>query len=143
MRIFIADDSSAILNRLVKMVSQIHYTKVIGLASNGEDAITSILKLKPDLVILDLRMPKGNGFDVIRNIKKNNLSMTELVLTSFATSQHRELCKQLGVEYFFDKTTEFEQAIEIIERLTSQTKDELLSEDLLPLTELPKEGHDI
>ena len=143
MRIFIADDSSAILNRLVKMVSQIHYTKVIGLASNGEDAITSILKLKPDLVILDLRMSKVNGFDVIRNIKKNNLSTTVLVLTSFATSQHRELCKQLGVEYFFDKTTEFEQAIEIIERLTSQTKDELLSEDLLPLTELPKEGHDI
>ena len=143
MRIFIADDSSAILNRLVKMVSQIHNAKVVGLASDGEDAITSILKLKPDLVILDLRMSKVNGFDVIRNIKKNNLSTTVLVLTSFATSQHRELCKQLGVEYFFDKTTEFEQAIEIIERLTSQTKDELLSEDLLPLTELPKEGHDI
>jgi len=143
MRIFIADDSSAILNRLVKMVSQIHYTKVIGLASNGEDAITSILKLKPDLVILDLRMPKVNGFDVIRNIKRNNLSTTVLVLTSFATSQHRELCKQLGVEYFFDKTTEFEQAIDVIERLTSQRKDELLSEDLLPLTELPIGGHDI
>ena len=143
MRILIADDSSAILDRLVKMVSQIHNAKVVGLASNGEDAITSIQKLKPDLVILDLRMPKGNGFDVIRNIKRNNLSTTVLVLTSFATSQHRELCKQLGVEYFFDKTTEFEQAIDVIERLTSQTKDELLSEDLLPLTELPTGGHDI
>ena len=143
MRILIADDSIVIQGRLVKMVSQIHNAKVVGLASNGEEAIASIQKLKPDLVILDLRMPKGNGFDVIRNIKKNNLSTTELVLTSFATNSHKELCKQLGVEYFFDKTTEFEQAIEVIERLTSQTKDELLSEDLLPLTGLPIGGHDI
>jgi two-component system, NarL family, response regulator DevR len=119
MRIFIADDSSAILDRLVKMVSQINHTKVVGLANNGEDAITSIQKLKPDLVILDLHMPKVNGFDVIRNIKKNNLLTTVLVLTNFATIPHRELCKQLGVEYFYDKTTEFEQAIEVIERLAS------------------------
>jgi len=143
MRIFIADDSLAILDRFVKMVSQIHNAKVVGLASNGEDAITSIQKLKPDLVILDLRMPKGNGFDVIKNIKKNNLSMTELVLTSFATSSHKELCKQLGVEYFFNKTTEFEQAIDVIERLASQTKDEFLSTDFLPRTGLPIGGHDI
>jgi DNA-binding NarL/FixJ family response regulator len=125
------------------MVSQIHNAKVVGLASTGGDTITSIQKLKPDLVILDLHMPKGNGFDVIRHIKKNNLSTTELVLTSFATSSHKELCKRLGVEYFFDKTTEFEQAIEVIERLTSQTKDELLSADFIPLTELPIGGHDI
>ena len=117
MRILIVDDSIVIQNRLVKMVSQIHNAKVVGLASNGEDAITSIQKLKPDLVILDLHMPKGNGFDVIRNIKKNNLLTIVLVLTSFATSSHKKLCKQLGVEYFFDKTTEFEQAIEVIERL--------------------------
>jgi DNA-binding NarL/FixJ family response regulator len=88
-------------------------------------------------------MPKVNGFDVIRYIKKNNLSTTVLVLTNFVTVPHRELCMQLGVKYFFDKTTEFEQAIDVIERLTSQTKDELLSEDLLPLTGLPIGGHDI
>jgi DNA-binding NarL/FixJ family response regulator len=130
MRILVADDSPVILNRLVKMVSQIHNAKVVGLASDGVEAITLIQKLNPDLVILDLRMPKLNGIDVIRNIKKNNLSTTVLVLTSFATIAHKELCKQLGVEYFFDKTTEFEQAIDEIERLTSETKDELLSGDI-------------
>lgn len=130
MRIFIADDSHVIQDRLVKMVSRIQNTKVVGLANDGVEAITSIQKLKPDLVILDLRMPKINGFDVIRNIKKSKLLTTVLVLTSFATSSHKELCKQLGVEYFFDKTTEFEQAIEVIKKLTSETKDELLSPDL-------------
>jgi len=143
MQILIVDDSRAVQSRLAKMVSIIHNAKVVGLANEGAEAISSIQKLKPDLVILDLHMPKVNGFDVIRYIKKNNLSTTVLVLTNFVTVPHRELCMQLGVKYFFDKTTEFEQAIDVIERLTSQTKDELLSEDLLPLTGLPIGGHDI
>ena len=143
MQILIVDDSRAVQSRLAKMVSIIHDAKVVGLANDGTEAISSIQKLKPDLVILDLHMPKVNGFDVIRYIKKNNLSTTVLVLTNFVTVPHRELCMQLGVKYFFDKTTEFEQAIDVIERLTSQTKDELLSEDLLPLTGLPIGGHDI
>jgi two-component system, NarL family, response regulator DevR len=118
MKILIVDDSPVIQDRLVKMVSHVHNAKVVGVASNGGEAILSIQKLKPDLLILDLHMPVLNGFDVLRNIKKNNLSTTVLVLTNFATVPHRELCTQLGVKYFFDKTTEFEQAIEVIERLS-------------------------
>jgi DNA-binding NarL/FixJ family response regulator len=116
-QILIADDSPAVQNRLVKMVSHIHNAKVVGLANDGSEAIESIQKLNPDLVILDLHMPKENGFEVIRNIKKSNLSTIVLVLTNFTTDPHRELCTQLGVKYFFNKTTEFEQAIEVIERL--------------------------
>jgi DNA-binding NarL/FixJ family response regulator len=130
MHILIADDSPVVQSRLVKMVSQIHNATVVGLANDGVEAITSIQKLKPDLVILDLHMPKVNGFDVIRYIKKNNLSTTVFVLTNFATVPHRELCRQLGIKYFFDKTTEFEQAIEVIEELTSSCHAELSSEGL-------------
>jgi DNA-binding NarL/FixJ family response regulator len=119
MQILIADDSPVVQIRLVKMVSHIHNAIVIGLAHDGVETIALIQKLKPDLVILDLHMPKVNGFDVIRNIKKNNLSTSVLVLTNFASVPHREMCKQLGVEHFFDKTTEFEEAIDAIEKLAS------------------------
>jgi two-component system, NarL family, response regulator DevR len=119
MKILIVDDSPAIQDRLVKMVSHVHNANVVGVASNGDEAISSIQKLIPDLVILDLHMPVVNGFDMLRNIKKNILSTTVLVLTNFATVPHRELCTQLGVKYFFDKTTEFEQAIDVIERLAA------------------------
>jgi len=125
MEILIADDSPAVQSRLVKMVSHIHNAKVVDLANEGTEAILSIQKLKPDLVILDLHMPKENGFDVIRYIGKNNLSTIVVVLTNFATVPHRELCTQLGVKYFFDKTTEFEQAIDVIEELASTCHAEL------------------
>jgi two-component system, NarL family, response regulator DevR len=130
MKILIVDDSPVIQDRLVKMVSHVHNAKVVGVASNGGEAILSIQKLKPDLLILDLHMPVVNGFDVLRNIKKNNLSTTVLVLTNFATVPHRELCTQLGIKYFFDKTTEFEQAIEVIENLASSCQAEQLTEEL-------------
>jgi len=134
MKILIVDDSPVIQERLVKMVSHIHNAKVVGVASNGGEAISSIQKLKPDLVILDLHMPVVNGFDVLRNIKKNNLLTIVLVLTNFATVPHRELCTQLGVKYFFDKTTEFEQAIEVIERLAAGCHAEQPSENLVKVT---------
>jgi DNA-binding NarL/FixJ family response regulator len=130
MKILIVDDSPAIQERLVKMVSHVQNTKVVGVAGNGDEAITSIQKLIPDLVILDLHMPVVNGFDVLRNIKNNNLSTKVLVLTNFATVPHRELCTQLWVKYFFDKTTEFEQAIEVIERLAATYHAELPLEGL-------------
>jgi DNA-binding NarL/FixJ family response regulator len=130
MKILIVDDSPPIQNRLVKMVSHIQNARVVGLANDGVEAILSIQKLKPDLIILDLRLPGVTGFDVLRNIKKNNLSTAVLVLTNFATTPHRDLCKQLGVEYFFDKTTEFEQAIDVIEKLASSCHAESLSEGL-------------
>ncbi len=119
MQVLIVDDHSAIQKRLVKMVSQVRNAQVVGVASDGVEALKLIQDLKPDLVTLDLRMPGMSGFDVIRSIKKNNLSTIVLVLTNFATSAHRDMCSKLGVRYFFDKATEFEQAIEMIEKLAS------------------------
>ena len=135
MKILIVDDSPAIQDRLVKMVSHVHNAKVVGVAGNGDEAISSIQKLLPDLVILDLHMPVVNGFDVLRNIKNNNLSTTVLVLTNFATVPHKELCAQLGVKYFFDKTTEFEQAMDVIERLAAICHAEQPSEGIRVRTE--------
>ena len=130
MQILIVDDSPAVQNRLVKMVSHIHNATVVGLANDGSEAIESIHKLNPDLVILDLHMPKENGFEVIKTIRKDNLCTIVLVLTNFAAVPQREFCSQLGVKYFFNKTTEFEQAIEVIERLASNCHAELPLEGL-------------
>ncbi|MGA2624826.1 MAG: response regulator transcription factor [Bacteroidota bacterium] len=119
MQILIADDHVAIQQRLVKIVSQVRNAQVVGVASDGIEALKLIQDLKPELAILDLRMPGMDGFELIRNVKQNYPSTILLVLTNFATSAHRERCLKLGVKYFFDKTTEFEQAIEMIERLAS------------------------
>ena len=126
MRIVIADDSPGIQDRLKEMISHIGNTSIVGLASDGVEAIHSIHSLKPDVVILDLHMPKASGFDVIKDIIKNDMATVVLVVTNYSLAPYREKCSQLGVKYFFDKTNEFEQAMELIEDLATEKHNEWL-----------------
>jgi DNA-binding NarL/FixJ family response regulator len=119
MRILIVDDSNEIQSRLVRLVTAVKKTRVIGLAGNGADALKLINALKPDLVILDLQMPKKNGLAVIKWITDHHLPTAVLVLTNFATAHHAAMCEKLGAAYFFDKMTEIEPAIEKIGELAS------------------------
>jgi two-component system, NarL family, response regulator DevR len=118
MRLFIADDSSAIRERIVHLVSEVQNAEVVGEASDGAETIRRIPETNPDLVILDLKMPKGSGFDILPLIKSLSHPPLVMVLTNYATSLHRQTCLTLGADYFFDKSKEFEKAIEVIQTLT-------------------------
>ncbi|MCX6133298.1 MAG: response regulator transcription factor [Ignavibacteriales bacterium] len=117
MKLFVADDSSAIRERIVRMVSELKNAEVVGEAADGAEALRRIPESKPDLVILDLKMPVASGFEVLPLIKGLASHPLVMVLTNYATSRHREECKKLGADYFFDKSREFEKAIDVIEAL--------------------------
>ena len=62
----IADDSSLIRERLFGILSQFERLDLIEQAKDTSDAKDKILRLKPDIVILDIRMPGGGGFEVLK-----------------------------------------------------------------------------
>lgn len=82
-RILIADDdlncSKNILNSLEKFAEDI---KIVGLASDGEEAIEMVKRLQPDFLILDLKMPVKNGIDVLDELKKSKNYKTNIILIS-------------------------------------------------------------
>ena len=117
MKLFIADDSSAIRERIVRLVSEVRNAEVVGEAADGAETMQRIPESKPDLVILDLKMPKGSGLDVLPLIKGLSPPPLVMVLTNYATSLHRQACLKLGADYFFDKSGEFEKAMGVIETL--------------------------
>ena len=117
MRIFIADDSAAIRERLVKLLSSIRGVEVVGVAIDGVETMLSVRKTKPDLVILDLQMPTLSGLEILPEIKEMSPSPIVMVLTNFSSHPHRGMCAKLGADYFFDKSTEFEKAIKVIENM--------------------------
>ena len=69
----------------------------------------SISRLQPDAVILDIRMPGGSGIDVLKKIKKNYPSTLVIMFTNYPTAQYRKRCLDLGTDFFFDKSTEFDK----------------------------------
>jgi DNA-binding NarL/FixJ family response regulator len=120
MKIFVADDSSIIRERIVRMLEHLPNARVVGVAADGAEALRGIPESKPDLVILDLKMPKADGIKILPLIKGLSSPPLVMVLTNYATSRHREACTKLGADYFFDKSREFEKAIEVIESLAGK-----------------------
>jgi two-component system response regulator DevR len=123
MRLFVADDSSMIRERILRMLIDVPNAQIVGEATDGEETLRGIPETNPDLVVLDLKMPKASGVEILPLIKGLSKPPLVMVLTNYATSRHREVCTKLGADYFFDKSTEFEKAIGVIETLADACTD--------------------
>ena len=117
LKVFIADDSAPVRERLAALISELETVQLVGQAENGHDAMEAVRKLRPDVVILDIRMPGGNGFQVLEEIKKTVATTVVIMLTAFPYPQYRRKCLEAGAECFFDKTTEFDRVAEALEHL--------------------------
>ncbi len=82
-RILIADDHPVVREGLTGLLSIKPGFEVIGAAEDGEEAVLQANLLKPDVILMDLEMPRKNGLDAIKEIKTNNPDAKILVVTSF------------------------------------------------------------
>ena len=117
MRILIADDSAVVRARLVTLLSELEDVEIVGEAQTCGEATERIRQLQPDVVILDIRMPGGSGIDVLETVKQNTPAPLVMMLTNFPYSQYREKCLRAGADFFFDKSTEFEEMIGVFRSL--------------------------
>jgi len=108
LRLFIADDSALLRGYVLDTIRELGQIQVVGQASDVPTAITDIRKSKPDVVILDIRMPGGSGIDVLKTVKADPSPPTVIMFTNYPDLQYRKQCSQAGADYFFDKSLEFE-----------------------------------
>lgn len=108
LKVLIADDSELLRERLTRLLSTIEGIEVAGEAPDGATALELVQVLKPDALILDLRMPGANGMEVLQQIRQNGDKLKVIILTSFPYPQYRERCLAAGADYFFDKSEELE-----------------------------------
>jgi two-component system response regulator DesR len=109
MKVFIADDSLPIVERLVDLLQDIAGVEIVGHASDVPGAVRGIRQLKPDVVILDLQMPGGSGLDVLRAIRQVLPGLYVLICTNYPYPQFRQECLSAGADCFLDKSSEFEK----------------------------------
>lgn len=120
LKLFIVDDSIPIVERLTNILSGIENLKIVGLATNATKAVEYIMKSNPDVLILDIHMPDGNGIDILKQIKKEKPSIIVVMLTNYPESDYKKICKKEGADYFLDKSIEFEKIGDICRNLVSQ-----------------------
>jgi CheY-like chemotaxis protein len=105
--ILIAEDDEVLLRALYMLFHKGKYT--VASATDGESALTMIGRLKPDLILLDLLMPKMSGFDVLKNVKAEPLlkNIPVIVLSNLGDNADIEKAKSLGaLDYFVKADTD-------------------------------------
>src|SRR5450755_142647 len=96
-RILVADDHPIFRFGLCSLLGSHQGWEVCGEAANGRDAVEKCKQLKPDLLILDICMPRLNGVDAARQILKCNPDQSILVLTAVDSDQVVRECLEAGV----------------------------------------------
>ena len=117
MRVFIADDSDVLRAQIKEILADIEGIEVVGQARDTPEALESIRKLKPDVVILDIRMPSGDGITVLEPIRKEKIPAKVIIFTNYPYLQLRKKYLDAGADFFFYKAIEFEKLIATLERL--------------------------
>lgn len=95
-KILIADDSKTLSDLMKEMLEFKGYeTHVV---HDGEEALATALKEHPDLILLDLRMPKLDGYEVVRKLRNDNWGKTAKILILTATGQIGDIPNDLGIK---------------------------------------------
>jgi len=123
MKVFIADDSRAVVKRLADLLEEVPGAQLLGQASDVPETVQAVQKLRPDVLILDLQMPRGTGLDVLHAIRVDQPHLYVLICTNDAYPQVRDECFAAGANFFLDKSAEFEKIPAILRELIhSKTK---------------------
>lgn len=112
-RVFVVEDSELIRTRLVDNIEALGNHSVVGYADSEDEAIDAIERTKPDVVITDIRLKKGNGIEIVRRIRaQTGESRPKLyVLTNYAYPEYKRQCSLLGADDFFDKSSEYDRLL--------------------------------
>ena len=78
--ILLADDHTIVREGLARLLEEQRDLKVVGTATNGQDAVEKAMELKPDIIIMDIAMPRMNGIEAAKRVRKQLPKTKILVL---------------------------------------------------------------
>lgn len=122
LRVLLVEDSPLIRERLIESISALDNVDIVGLADTAADALAALRRAACDVVILDLQLRAGHGFNVLAALRTSSdrPGITVIVLTNYASSAYRERSIQSGADYFFDKALDYERVTQVLEQLAAR-----------------------
>ncbi len=116
--ILVVDDEDALRTVLSSELTNEGYE--VRSASDGDEAIGELQKAAFDLVLLDIKMPRLNGFEVLKFIKEQHQTSKVVMLTGFADLKNAIESKKLGADDFVSKPYDLVDLLTTIERVLSE-----------------------
>lgn len=128
--VVIVDDHKIFRDGFKLLLKQFPFVQLIGEASNGHEFLELIEDLKPDIVFMDINMPRLNGIEAARLALEVNPEMKIIALTTFPDEEYVEQMLMAGVEGYMLKNSEieeFEKAIKKIHKGGNYFSEEILA----------------
>ncbi len=121
LKVLVVEDSPLVRQRLVAMLMDLQDVAEVGEAEGTQQGTALMRTLQPDLVVLDLKLPDGSGFDVLESARRLPQAPPIAVLTNCATPEYRQRCLELGATAFLDKSMPFNQLKTTLTELLRQS----------------------
>jgi len=121
-RLLLVEDSALIRDVIVEMLHDCEQLDVKDIATTSDEAIDLLNARQYDMIVLDIELAKGTGFDVVRHTRQQDypFKVPDIVmLTNHGNSYYRNLAHNMGVEYFFDKSLQFDECMDVIQQHAS------------------------
>jgi two-component system NarL family response regulator/two-component system response regulator DesR len=102
-KLFIAEDQRMLLGALASLLDLEEDMQVVGQAQNGDEALSSIIKLQPDICLMDIEMPFKSGLEIAEELTKHAASAKVIILTTFARPGYFERAVKAGIHGYLLK----------------------------------------
>lgn len=112
--VYLVDDSKLVCGRIREMLAALPGVEIVGEDATVAAAIAGIPAARPDIVLMDLHLADGSGFDVLRAIGGKDSQTEWYMLSNFASDPYRQIAGRLGVREYFDKFRDFERVKDIV-----------------------------
>jgi DNA-binding NarL/FixJ family response regulator len=113
-KVILADDHQVLRDGLAAVLEKHPAVDVVGQANNGREVIQQCLKLKPDVVLMDINMPELNGVEATRQIHIDQPQIRMIILSMYATKEHIFHAFQAGAQGYLLKET---SALEVVDAI--------------------------
>ena len=118
-RVLVADDQRVVREGLSRLLGLLTGIKVVGAAADGNEALALAIKLRPDVVLMDLRMPRCDGIEATRRLREHDASIKVLVLTTYADDRSVIDALRAGARGYLTKDAGAAEIREALQRVTS------------------------
>ncbi|MEV7426768.1 MULTISPECIES: response regulator transcription factor [unclassified Streptomyces] len=114
-RVIVADDQSVVREGIVMLLGLLPDIEVVGAAGDGEEAVALVAELDPDVVLMDLRMPRCDGVEATRRIRRDHPGTQVVVLTTYADDDSLFAALQAGARGYLTKDARGEEIVRAVE----------------------------
>jgi DNA-binding NarL/FixJ family response regulator len=116
--VYLVEDSE-IMSTLLAELLEGNGASIVGHADSARTAIADIARVKPDIVIIDIALRQGNGFDVLKGIPRNGSAKRPMlvVLTNYTLKSYRNAAERFGADLFLDKSNQIPELLRVIRTL--------------------------